>query len=117
MNRGSRPALSRVDHAPGPCGGTVDAGDSKSLAREGVGVRISPGAPSVGIAEERERFSAGRVAGAFHWAPGNAGPEQGNQSHHRGSALPEAARSARVAPIVIWFFVVAIVIVPLVRRF
>lgn len=30
----------------GPCGGMVDAADSKSVVRKDVGVRVSPGAPS-----------------------------------------------------------------------
>src|SRR5262245_53699756 len=31
----------------GLCGGMVDAADSKSVARKGVGVRVPPGAPRI----------------------------------------------------------------------
>jgi hypothetical protein len=33
----------------GPCGGMVDAADSKSVSGNGVGVRVSPGAPAYWI--------------------------------------------------------------------
>lgn len=46
-----------------PCGGTVDADDSKSSAREGMGVRVSLGAFLASSRRSLGRFMKGAQAG------------------------------------------------------
>lgn len=46
-----------------PCGGTVDADDSKSSAREGMGVRVSLGAFLASSRRSSGRFMKGAQAG------------------------------------------------------
>ncbi|VUX45910.1 hypothetical protein DF3PA_170011 [Candidatus Defluviicoccus seviourii] len=54
----------------GPCGGMADAADSKSVAGNGVGVRVSLGAPSI----RRPILARVRLLGAvpIFEAPGQA---------------------------------------------
>src|SRR5262249_48929500 len=54
----ARPASLYTLLPVGLCGGMVDAADSKSVARKGVGVRVPPGAPTNSmICAETERQS------------------------------------------------------------
>ena len=65
VDRAFAPTMIRGLHSPFlacPCGGMVDAADSKSVAFTGVLVQVRPGAPTAGLVLVDDQLSVGYQA-------------------------------------------------------